>query len=245
MVRVCFAKLGKKLFRLQGIKGQPLEFNISATSAARASRFGPPGRHGSGNAVSGCQSHGEASLGLQTQLGDSARQHLGLRMALGRHQSLVVTRACRQSIALLKGFQETYLFGSHTTQTIVILRRAARTKLEKSKSRLQVTRNALFSITLTARELAVQNAYCGVLLRLPGQEPASCDSAPSRVAPSNSLKNHSSATNWCSIIIQVSLDSCADGAARAGLPRSRPLITGGPSPEFLILLESSIKLPRT
>ena len=87
--------------------------------------------------------------------------------------------------------------------------------------------------------------YCKDLLHSAGQERASCDSAPPRVAPLNSLKGHSSVTSWRGIIIQVSLDSQADGAARAGLPKSRPAVVGHLLLAFWILLGSGIKLPRT
>ena len=87
--------------------------------------------------------------------------------------------------------------------------------------------------------------YCKGLLHLTGQERTLGDSAPSRASPPNCPNDHSSTTNWCSIVIQVSIDGHTDGVAKIGLPKSRPAAIGGFSLAFLILLESGIKLPRT
>ncbi len=78
------------------------------------------------------------------------------------------------------------------------------------------------------RELSF-GAYCRGLLLSAGQEQASCDSAPPRVAPLNYLNGHNSTTNCRSTLIQVSLGS--QGSVTKVSPSShRGFLAGVPDP---------------
>ena len=95
--------------------------------------------------------------------------------------------------------------------------------------------------------------YCKGSFHLARQERALGDSVPTRVTSLNPSSGHNSATNWRSMLIQMSLDSCAGGAARAGSPTPRPArprgrpgpaVVGGRLRVIPILPESGTKLPR-
>ena len=83
--------------------------------------------------------------------------------------------------------------------------------------------------------------YCRGPVDLARQEWVLGDSAPPQITSLNPPNGYNSATNWRSMLVRVSLDSFAGGAARAGLPKPRVAVAGVLLHIFLILPGSDAK----